>query len=194
MGMLAQWQDGWLPSPAVWEHMDFQTGCCARHPGLAAAITRGLPQLPPMSSLFRFHSHSPSVHKLQEKAFLPLELPNCLLYLLLVFSSLSHSVLDTLLKSMWGINIYMADTIISIPFTQVFSPQSGCLILFVSRLCQHFLCYKAAPLHQLAEYKWELLSFIAGLHSMCILIIVKLSQPQSPVVLHKASRAAEWNK
>lgn len=132
-----------------------------------------------MSSLFCFHSHSPAVHKLQEKAFLPLQLPNnCLLYLLLVFSSLSHSVLDILLKSMWGIDIYEADTIISIPFTQVFSPQFGCLILFVSRLCQHFLCFNAALLHQLAEYKWELLSFIASFNSICILIIVKLSQTQ----------------
>lgn len=197
MGMLAQWHDSWLPSPAVWEHLDFQSGCCARHPGLAIAITRGLPQLLPMSSLFCFHSHSPSVLKLHATAFLSLELPNnCLLYLFLIFSLLSHSVLNTALKSMWGIDIYMADRIISNPFTQVFSPQPGCLILFVSRLCQHFLCFSAALLHQLAEYKWELLSFISGFHSMCILIIVKLSQtqPQSLIVLHKASRAAEWNK
>lgn len=124
-------------------------------------------------------------------AFLPLELPNiCLLYLFLIFSLLSHSVLNTFLKSMWGVDIYVADRIISIPFTQVFSPQSGYLILFVSRLCQHFLCFGAALLHHLAEYKWELLSFISGFHSMCILIIMKLSQtqPQSPIVLHKADR------
>lgn len=195
--MLAQWQDGWPPSPALWEHVDFQTGCCTRHPGLAIAISRGLPQLLPVSSLFCFHSHSPSVLKLQAKAVLPLDLPNdCLLYLFLIFPSLPHSVLNTFLKSMWGIDIYMADRIISIPFTQVFSAQSGCLILFVSRLCQHFLCFDAALLHQLAEYKWELLSFISGFHAMCILITVKLShtQPQSPTVFHKASRAAEWNK
>lgn len=35
----------------------------------------------------------------------------------------------------------MADRIIAVPFTQPLSLPPDCLILFVSRLCQHFLCF-----------------------------------------------------
>lgn len=54
--------------------------------------TRGLPQLLPMSSLFCFHIHSPSVLQLQAKAFLPPELPNSFFLSLFLIFFLSVSL------------------------------------------------------------------------------------------------------